>query len=828
MRAGLGSMTYRGETTRAFNRDSMKKRLILAAVVSGIAAIVLLNRSSDAAEPTTGPAQPTTRNGIAEQLAIVNAVSPSLVTVQCHLRYDKGETPANGAAGYAGAAALDEERPLVGGGFLISPTLVMCQDLIIHPRFIEKFAVKFGDQVVTATPYAYAANQQAMVLQLSKPMDGARPLAFDAKLKGPYSTVVYEEHEGGMTVEVGGAGGALYAGTDGGRTVESKPNRLIVDRNGAAVGLSMNEEMPADDSWKGSPLDWEMIPAEKFREKLARIEAVSENNIVRVALSFRSPRSTPGRGQFDGESGGDAGATEQNVLGIIVADVDAPSAPMPPVRLESPATPPSPTTQNVHRTGTRILVLANLKSTVTARLQRITLYPPGSQPISATFVATLKDWGGFVAQTSTPLTGGVRLATDGPTTWRYALEFGADITLQGENRTAYYDRARINSCEIGQKGRLYPSGNSISANTLVFDAGESLMALPIETRKSVASRETYRSNNPLSTSAGYLATAMSDLSGDVIDKNNVPLSEDEENRLAWMGVELQQLNKELARANNVSSLTSDGSTGGIVTFVYPDSPAAKAGIQPGDILLRLHVDGEPKPVEVQVDNYVFADQPFPWDRLGDAPEEVFDRIPTPWVSAETNLARTLTDFGFGRKYTADVFTGGKLVKMPMEITQSPVHYDSAPKFKSNGMGLTVRDITYELNHYFQRKENDAGVVVSKVDVGSRASKAGLKPFEIITHVNDKPVNSAEAFKNAIADQQEVRLAVKRWTKGRLVRVKLPEPTSKAAGTQPAESATQPAEPATAPADTPASQPTDADAPAGAAEKPLPPATPAHE
>ena len=66
-----------------------------------------------------------------------------------------------------------------------------------------------------------------------------------------------------------------------------------------------------------------------------------------------------------------------------------------------------------------------------------------------------------------------------------------------------------------------------------------------------------------------------------IDPSNVPLTEQEESRLAWVGVELQPLNKELARANNVSKLTRDGQIGALVSYVYPGSPAEKAGVEVG-------------------------------------------------------------------------------------------------------------------------------------------------------------------------------------------------------------------------------------------------------
>ena len=89
----------------------------------------------------------------------------------------------------------------------------------------------------------------------------------------------------------------------------------------------------------------------------------------------------------------------------------------------------------------------------------------------------------------------------------------------------------------------------------------------------------------------------------------------------------------------------------------------------------------------------------------------------------------------------------------------------------------------------QKKADDPGVIIGGIEMGSRASKAGLKPYEIITHVNDQPVMNVKDFEKLTKDQKEVRLSVKRMTQGRIVKIKLVD-----------EAAT---EPATAPAAGPA-------------------------
>jgi hypothetical protein len=260
-----------------------------------------------------------------------------------------------------------------------------------------------------------------------------------------------------------------------------------------------------------------------------------------------------------------------------------------------------------------------------------------------------------------------------------------------------------------------------------------------------------------------------------IDPENKPLSEEEENRLAWLGTELQGMDPELARANNVMEQTRNGMTGALVTYIYENSPASKAGLQVGDILLRLHVEGQPKPLDVQVEGGDAFGGMFDgiWGAMDQMPEEYFDQMPKPWGSAENALTRALTDIGFGTPFTADVYREGKVVSMPFRIEQGPPHFDGAKRCKSDAGGLTVRDLTYEVRRFYQLTPEDAGVIISKVERGGKASVAGLKPFELITAVNDAPMKSAEEFNKAIAPGGEFRFNVKRMTVGRIVKVRIP-------------------------------------------------------
>jgi len=125
-----------------------------------------------------------------------------------------------------------------------------------------------------------------------------------------------------------------------------------------------------------------------------------------------------------------------------------------------------------------------------------------------------------------------------------------------------------------------------------------------------------------------------------------------------------------------------------------------------------------------------------------------------------------------------------VVRKPFTVVEGPAHYNSARRHKDEATGLTVRNMTYEVRRYFQKTPEDPGVLISMVEPGSKASVAGIKPFEIITAVNDQPVHDVREFQKLITGGGELRLAVKRMTQGRVVKIRLAE----TADTQPAASA----------------------------------------
>ncbi|MDM8007459.1 MAG: hypothetical protein QUV05_15070 [Phycisphaerae bacterium] len=728
----------------------------------------------------------------AEQIALLDGLAPSLVRIECTLQYDKGEPPEargllercpNCGRYHMNSAdeMVSEERPMEASGFLLSPTQVLTADPLMHPRFVKDMVVRFGSASVKAKISGYATQQNAIFLELSEPLPGTRPLAFDAAGTGPYLAVTYKNLNGEWAANVAAMPLSITSTASNRRFCATPSQCLVVTREGTPVAVSMKDQVSADETWKGSPQGWDTVPAQDMTATLKALEDRCNQCLLRVALSFRSPKS---QGQeryrsysYYDEDGDDADATERNVMGLLLDEK-------------------------------RVMVLAQLEAKVTARLERVVVHPAQGKPVPAKFDCSLTDYGCLLVMLETPLEGAVRTSQRPLLEYRDQMLLSADLSVKGETRIGYYGHDRIAAFTTGWKQRVYPESVGDMRGVFLFDRDLSLVTLPIARRKKVTLREeySYSSGGVQMTPAMYVQEALADLPNQ-IDLNNVPLSEEEENRLAWLGVELQALNRELARANNVSELTGDGRSGALVTFVHPGSPAAKAGIEAGYILIRLHVEGHPKPLEVRLsDDRYGGYESFPWDRLDEVPAEYLEQLPKPWPDAENSFTRALTDLGFGKKYTAEFFHDGQVVRKEFEVIVSPPHFDSAPRYKSESLGMTVRNLTYEVRRYFQKKDDDPGVIVSKIEPGGKASVAGMIPYEIITHVNDNAVTNVKDFEKLIADQKQLRLSVNRKTQGRIVKIDMTTPAGGKGLMDKLRSSLRRPRPETEPAETTTTQP----------------------
>jgi serine protease Do len=182
----------------------------------------------------------------------------------------------------------------------------------------------------------------------------------------------------------------------------------------------------------------------------------------------------------------------------------------------------------------------------------------------------------------------------------------------------------------------------------------------------------------------------------------------------WLGVSIQPLTPELAESFGLDKTTK----GALVSrLLGDDSPAAKAGLKPGDVIAE------------------FAGQPIDSSNaLSMAVAKV-----APGKTVEVVYYRD------GKRRTAHVTLG--------EREQSEPQAQGAPEEARGRLGIRGQTLTPQIASQIGTSST-SGVVVAAVEPGSAADDAGLRRGDIIHEANRKPVETMEDLRAAIADVKE--------------------------------------------------------------------------
>jgi serine protease Do len=164
--------------------------------------------------------------------------------------------------------------------------------------------------------------------------------------------------------------------------------------------------------------------------------------------------------------------------------------------------------------------------------------------------------------------------------------------------------------------------------------------------------------------------------------------------------------------------------GALVGQVTRGQPAQKAGIEPGDIILEFN--GKPVRNTDELVNTVVRTKPgttVPVKILRD--------------KQERTLSVTVDEL--------DLENEGNRVRTTRETSTEPEE-ESAEKF-----GITITSLTPEQAQRLRAPADTQGVVVSEVEPGSPAFRAGMGPGDIITRINRQPVRTPQEASRLLAD-----------------------------------------------------------------------------
>jgi S1-C subfamily serine protease len=257
------------------------------------------------------------------------------------------------------------------------------------------------------------------------------------------------------------------------------------------------------------------------------------------------------------------------------------------------------------------------------------------------------------------------------------------------------------------------------------------------------------------------------------------LDKDEQKRRVWLGVEYTTPEKEMIKQMNLREPTQDGRIGVLVNRVYPGSPAAQMGLTEGDILLKITVPEAPWPIELGGDDRESYNVPE-FDEA-DVPKEFAAmgyQMPRrrPWPSQDNYVNRLLGEIGQGATVKLSYIHGTDTLEKEFTIQQAPRDMLSAGKYKNDKLGLTVKDVTYEVRAALRLAPEEPAIVAVKVEQGTPAALARINTYELIRAVDGVSVDNVGTFEKLINQAQEskkdsVRVTVEWMGKTRLADLK---------------------------------------------------------
>ena len=238
-------------------------------------------------------------------------------------------------------------------------------------------------------------------------------------------------------------------------------------------------------------------------------------------------------------------------------------------------------------------------------------------------------------------------------------------------------------------------GEVVGINTMIYAAGQGIgFAIPID-----------------------LATSMLP---DLISKGSVAHG--------WLGVAIQAITPELAKSFKLKS-----EEGALITEVMSGSPAAKAGLKRGDVIISF----DEEKIEDPMDLSVAVGQTKP-----------------------------------GKESTVKVLRDGEEQELKIAIgTQSgdkaergePEGAPWSPG-KADNLGLVVKQITPEEAQRLEVPENFRGVVVARVEPGSSVERGDVQTGDVILEINGAKIQAVEDYNKAVESLKKgdmVRLFIKR-------------------------------------------------------------------
>ena len=209
-------------------------------------------------------------------------------------------------------------------------------------------------------------------------------------------------------------------------------------------------------------------------------------------------------------------------------------------------------------------------------------------------------------------------------------------------------------------------------------------------------------------------------------------------RRGWLGVRIQPVTLDIAE-----SLGLERAEGALVSTVDPNSPAEKAGLHQGDVI------------------------------LGFGDEQIIDL---------RDLTRAVADAEIATKTKLTVWRGDEQVTLNVKVGEAQQKLASKTQkakdeVELSDLGLTLAVLNDKARARFGFDDEVDGVVVASVDTEKDAAEKGLHPGDLITRVDQKPVSELHDVIEGVerareSERKAVLLLVQRQGESHFVAVEL--------------------------------------------------------
>ncbi|MEM7164689.1 MAG: hypothetical protein AAF581_04455 [Planctomycetota bacterium] len=616
-----------------------------------------------------------------------------------------------------------EQRPFEATALAVDPHTLWMADFLPDERFVDHITVGV-DGKLKARLHARFVDAFGWVLKTDKPMPGVRDLQFV-----PVADIPSMEQLVSVWRSREDAGWALTATHTAGRfrTDRRGPSWivgsgvLLASLKDGPVGFSFDRSCLVDTdraTWPGAKLkEAALVTQERYGVLQTQWRDRAEDLLptVRIVLSDEQEESARRQSMWDGDDEG-GGPNLIDTSGYVIGP-------------------------------RRVLVHHSLSRAQALRIESIEVVHRGHSH-EAKFIGAYKDFGAFICELEegTDLPQAVRLEHTEPLGHNQSLLMVAADHSSGRRRV-WVEFNRVRRYLAGYRNVEEPILYSFQRpGAIAVDVrSDQVVAAVVEVRRVQQERHWRRSGTvDLRVMTGAEIAEM--VQAAEYDPQLRPGDKEERKQVVWLGVNYQELDRDLAKMYGVEIKTRGGTRGVLVNHVYAGSPAARIGLAVGDVLLQFTDPKSPDPVYIEPRGdreYRFPPPP----ELGEAHfGDYLAMAGPPWRNVRNYLQKRLTKIGEGQKISLTYLRGSDETTVEVTLEASPPDAQSASKQKIEPLGVTVRDLTYEVRDFYRLPADATGVVVAKVEPGGAAAVANLVPHAVVRELGGRPVKDAADFK----------------------------------------------------------------------------------